>query len=198
MKRKFFVTLSIIFMLLASFSVCAITPSAKATPTKAQKTVTSVNKRMVLESRFLNMLNHNFAYGEDIADVEGLVNASVIALLDMKDNGDERYIADSYVSDYILNMYGVECVDFSNINTEFPQKEGYVYILPRGYSLYEHTIDAVKLNEDGSYTVTTRVLIDSYDEVTEAYATTLFVKNDASQFGFNIISSEIYYNTSVI
>ena len=47
-------------------------------------------------------------------------------------------------------------------------------------------------NEDGSYTVVTDVEISSHDSDAEiAKATTLFVKNENSAFGFNIISSDI-------
>jgi hypothetical protein len=89
-------------------------------------------------------------------------------------------------------MYGIEDIDYSLINADFSKKEGYVYILPRGYELYSHKVESVTLNEDGSYTVKTNVSISTHDglkinEVCE----TLFVKNDASSFGFNIVYSNI-------
>ena len=95
------------------------------------------------------------------------------------------------MADYLYNMYGVEVENLSSVNEGFPKKEGYVYIIPRGYTVYKHTIDSVKLNEDGSYTVTTDVIIDSHDGDEEGKAVTLFVKNSDSRFGFNIISSDI-------
>lgn len=149
-------------------------------------------RNKTIEKRFLNMLNHSFVYDEDIEDVEEIVNCSVAALLDMRDSEDDSFISESVVSDFVFNMYGVEIDDFSLINSELPQKEGYVYILPRGYSVYSHELVSVSVNEDGSYTVKTKVTVDSHDCDAESFAcTTLFVANPQSQFGYNIISSSI-------
>lgn len=149
------------------------------------------DSQKILEARFLNMLNHNFVYGSDFDTVENIVNSSVIALLDMRtEDGD--FIAENVVADYIYNMYGVELEDFSDINTDFPKAEGYVFVLPRGYSLYSHEIASVSANEDGSYTVTTNVKISTHDngEYVDT-CTTLFVANPESQFGYSIIYSNI-------
>jgi hypothetical protein len=135
------------------------------------------------------MLNHNFVYNEAFETTDGVVNNSVIALLEFAEDG---YIAENYVSDYILNMYGIEGIDYSQINPEFDYIEGYVFVLPMGYSSYTHEIKSVTLNEDGSYTVKTLVKISSHDS--GAYfeeCESLFVKNEASQFGFSIIYSDL-------
>jgi len=86
----------------------------------------------------------------------------MVALLDMRDSEDDSYISQDIVSDFVYDMYGVE-VDYSEINTQFPQKDDYVFILPRGYELYEHTILSVVANEDGTYTVKTNIKISSHD-----------------------------------
>lgn len=150
------------------------------------------NNNKALEARFLNMLNHSFVYDEDIANVEAIVNCSMPALLDMRDSEDESFILESIVADFVFNMYGVEIEDFSQINSSFPQKQGYVYILPKGYSVYKHELVSVAVNEDGSYFVKTKVTVDTHDSEDESFAcTTLFVANEKSQFGYNIISSVI-------
>ena len=159
-------------------------------------TVANVSKQdeglKVLEARFLNMLNHNFVYGEDFDSLDAIVNNSVIALLDLRDSEDESYIAQNFVADYVFNMYGIEIEDFSLVNAHLPQKEGYVYILPRGYSVYTHKMASVSVNEDGSYTVVTKVTSHSHDGTRETeFCKTLFVQNSASQFGYSIISSDI-------
>ena len=46
----------------------------------------------ILNSRFLNMLNHNYVYGDGIGSVEAIVNNSIIALLDLRDKENEDYI----------------------------------------------------------------------------------------------------------
>ena len=153
-------------------------------------TVSAHRKSKAMESRFLNMLNHNFVYGEDIGSVEAIVNNSIPAIIDMRE--DDSFIAEGIVSDFVFNMYGVEVEDFSQINSDFEQKQGYVYILPRGYAVYSHQLVSVCVNEDGSYTVKTKVTVDYHDGEAESFScSTLFVANPQSQFGFNIISSEI-------
>lgn len=143
----------------------------------------------IYEARFLNMLEHNFVYNEDIKYIDKIVNNSILALLDLRE-GD--YISECLVKDFVYNMYGVEIEDFSQINNEFEKQEGYVYIIPRGYSEFEHKIIAVDCNEDGSITVTTEICENThYDEVVVSTCKTLFVKNDNSVFGFNIINSVI-------
>ncbi|MGN0450597.1 MAG: hypothetical protein ACI4FN_00585 [Acutalibacteraceae bacterium] len=188
MKRKFFVCLSLALLMLTSSSVIALKPAEVSDNRPAVQTA---DADRVLEARFLNMLNHSFAYGEDIASVEALVNCSVAALCNMDGGTEESFIKESRVEDYMYNMYGVEAENLSAVNSAFPHKDGYVYIIPRGYTVYKHTIDSVMLNEDGSYTVTTLVKVDSHDGEENGKAVTLFVKNSGSQFGFNIISSEI-------
>lgn len=146
-------------------------------------------KNGVLESRFLNMLNHSFVYDNDFYDDEILVNNSILALLDLAQNG---FVKENYVSDYIFNMYGKVFTDFSEINVGLEQKQGYVYVVPRGYSICTHEIVSVTDNEDGSYTVVTNVEISLDDgSVINDTATTVFLKNSESQFGFNIVYSEI-------
>lgn len=145
--------------------------------------------KKVLESRFLNMLNHNFAFNDDFLVDEDLVNESVLTLLNLAEG---EYIKATYISDYIFNMYGKIIDDFSGFNTAFPQKEGYVYIVPRGYDLFKHTISSVTENEDGSYTVVTDVEISFVDGSVETQtATSLFIRNEESQFGFNILYCDI-------
>ena len=188
MKRKYFVCLSLALLMLTSSSVIALKPAETLDNKPA---VQAADTDKVLEARFLNMLNHSFAYGEDLGSVEALVNCSVAALCNMDGGAEESFMDETRVKDYLYNMYGVEVENLSSVNAEFPKKDGYVYIIPRGYTVYKHTVDSVMLNEDGSYTVTTLVNIDSHDGEENGRAVTLFVKNSDSQFGFNIISSEI-------
>ncbi len=153
----------------------------------------SFDSNKVLETRFINMLNHSYVYGEDFADLEEIVNNSVIALLDKRDTIDDSYIAEDIVNGYLFDMYGFRVEDFSKINPEFDYKEGFVYILPRGFALYEHSAVSLTENEDGTYTFVTNVSVKTHDGITENLtAETLFVTNPNSVFGYNIVNSEIY------
>ena len=196
MKKMLLTTLAlaVAVIILACSNFSAVSPVNLPETVEDSKVITVANsenadENKVLESRFLNMLNHNFVYNEAFETTDGVVNNSVIALLEFAEDG---YIAENYVSDYILNMYGIEGIDYSQINPEFDYIEGYVFVLPMGYSSYNHEIKSVTLNEDGSYTVKTLVEISSHDS--GAYfeeCESLFVKNEASQFGFSIIYSDL-------
>ena len=149
---------------------------------------TTVNSK-VLETRFLNMLNHSFVYNDDFQNNQTLVNNSVLGLLNLAEDG---FVNENYVTDYIFNMYGIRISDFGNINTDCEQKDGYVYIIHRGYCEYKHTVLSVTDNNDGSYTVVTNVEISLDDgSVINDRATTVFLRNIDSQFGYNIVYSEI-------
>ncbi len=169
-------------------SLCSFAP-VKSVEVKEEAVTVDMSK--VLEKRFLNMLNHNFVYCEDFYDDAALLNASALALLDLAEDG---FIDEIYLKDYVFNMYGKIFDDFSVYNEDMPKKDGGFYVIPRGYDLYEHTIQSVIANEDGSYTVITNVIIDyHFGEKVEAVGTTFFLPNEESQFGFNILYSDLAY-----
>lgn len=152
----------------------------------------AANENKVIETRFLNMLNHNYVYNDSFYDLEDTVNDSVIALLDMRDSEDDSFIAQDILNGYLYDMFGITVDDFSNINPDFPQKDGFVYIVPRGYAKYEHKAVSLTENEDGTYTLVTAVTVKTHDGVsTTETAETMFVKNPASTFGYNIVISNI-------
>lgn len=144
------------------------------------------------EARFLNMLNHNFVYNADFEDADTMVNQATLALLDLRDSTNEDYIKDTFVKGFVKDMYGIEITDMSEFNAQYPQLDGYVYIIPRGYTSYTHTIVSVEENEDGSYTVISNVTSSDHDAIGNTQkAVSLFVKNASSAFGYNMI----YCNT---
>jgi len=184
------------------FSLLAFKPSAEIEQKQVEiiESVTlnlsdSDNKLKVLESRFLNMLNHNFVYDEDFLDLESIVNYSTIALIDKADENSE-FIDEQILFSYIFDMYGIKIVDLSEYKANYPMKDGCVYIIPQGFTAYKHSNAKISENEDGSYTVTTKVEILGHDsENINITAKTLFVKNSESAFGFNIIYSEFLDNS---
>lgn len=200
MKKFIITTVSVfcaavvVFSLVSTKSQNTITIDDSKNPANVSvvpvsNTDNTLNKEKILESRFLNMLNHNFAYGEDLYYLESIVDCSVLALLDLKEND---FIAEDYISDYIFNMYGISDIDFSVINTSNNSSDGYVYVAPRGYETYEHKMVSITENEDGTYLAETKVTVNSHGgEKYTADCRTLFVKNESSQFGFNIIDCEI-------
>ena len=141
-----------------------------------------------LAARFLNLLNHNFAYDDDFRSVDALADDAVLALLDTRE-GD--FVCAGAVADYLLNFYGIEATDFSGLHPEYPQQDGFVYIVPRGYALYSHSSPKLSANEDGSYTVVTTVRVTAHDGVSTTTATSLLVPDARSQFGWVIIRSTL-------
>lgn len=193
MKKIIINCTALVMVLLLSFSVFtpAYAGGVSGQPL-SQSGSSAVDESKVLEARFLNMLNHNYVYNDAFDYAEEIVNNSVIALLNLRDTEDDAFISETYVKDFVFNMYGLKIDDFSGINAEFPSREGFIYIIPRGFSLYRHEIDSVSRNEDGSYTVVTSVAVDRHDdEAVKCKAVSLFVKNKDSQFGWNIIYSNI-------
>ncbi len=158
-----------------------------------------VDENKVLEARFLNMLNHNYVYGEDFENLDSIVNNSIIAVLDQRDAENSDYISQYVVNSYLNDMFGFEIYDFSEVNEGFEFKEGFVYIIPRGFSKYEHKAVSLKLNDDLTYTFTTFVTVKSHDGSEETLVSeTIFAKNDDSIFGFNIVFSKLIENVNSI
>lgn len=186
MKKGILSITALAVVLLISFTSLTVKPAANATE---KKPAVTVSEEKALGARFLNMLNHNFVYNDAFESVYEMTACSEVALLDKAEDG---YIKQSLIAGYLYNMYGVENTDFAAVTKDFPQRENYVYVIPRGFSVYKHSAPVITENEDGSYTVVTDVEISSHDSDAEtAKATTLFVKNENSAFGFNIISSDI-------
>lgn len=141
------------------------------------------------EARFLNMLNHNFVYDRGFETFEGLTDGAVIANLGLRE-GD--YIAEGYIKGYLSDMYGINAVSFENESFPEKQKEGYVYIVPAGYTKYDHKNAAVSKNEDGTYTVLTDITVYPHDDIPyETTAVSLFAPNKRSSFGYILVYSNI-------
>lgn len=145
----------------------------------------------VQQVRFANMLNHNFVYDSDFDSEEAIVNNAMLSMLDLSDDGE--FISQQYVEGFVEDMYGVRITDKQSINADFPQKDGYYYIIPRGFATYDHEIIKVSQNEDGSFLVESDVTVCAHDdEPITLTAKSLFVKNENSAFGYNIISCDLY------
>lgn len=181
----------VLSLCLSVFAPVAAVDSSEVKPDVQEQVVESG----VMQSRFLNMLNHNNVYDDEIESVEDIINGSVLSNLNLREENSD-YISEEYIRNFTFNMYGVEIEDFSVYNVAFPQKEGYVYIIPCGYSVYSHEFVSMRENEDGTYSVTTNVTVSGHDGLEQCFtAVSLFAVNDNSDFGYNIIYSNICENT---
>ncbi len=194
MNIKRWICLLLAIAVTVSFSSFSPLPSAQEV---APVAVSQPDAAKVLEARFLNMLNHNFAYDDAFASENGLIDSAVIALLDYEEYS---FLPETVVRDYLLNMYGVEVEDFSFYKDErFPSRDGYVYIIPRGFTVYTHVIDSIRQNEDGTYTVNTTVSVSEHDGDPEVlHAVSVFVPNQQSVFGYQLLSCRLFDSISAV
>ncbi len=195
-KNVIFSLLLTVCVIVLSFA-CVKTDGVSVTDAREHTAeVITVSKTDVhndaLNTRFENMLNHSFVYNEDFYDDGELVNNSVLAVLNL---AEDSLVKEAYLKDYIFNMYGKIYGDFSFLGET--EKEGYVYIIPRGYSVYTHEIISVTDNKDGSYTVVSDVEISYEDGSFENLnCETVFLENSESAFGYNIMYSDILENVA--
>lgn len=195
MKHRLLGVLLILCVLIACSS--ALVPHAKPAM-QPDVSAAAPDTEQVRAARFLNMLNHNYSYNEDFLSVDTLVNNAVLALLDRRDPEASDFIAAAFVVDYMEAMYGITVVDLSALNADFPQQDGYLYIIPRGYSTYTHQFVASTQNEDGTWTVTTKVSVFGHDGDFSCMATSLFVENDASPFGYCLVRSDLLLDVKTV
>ena len=183
MKKKVFI-FALLFCVLLLFA-CAFIP---ASADDAKATVST--RDSVAKASFLNMLNRNFVYNSDFENADAVMENSILALLDRRDSQDPDYISEAVVKGFVNDMYGIEIVEINE--DERVHKDGYVYIVPCGFTSYTHDITKISRNEDGSVTVFSAVTVSPHDDesfVTEAE--TLFVPSENSAFGYNIVYSEL-------
>lgn len=141
-----------------------------------------------LETRFLNMLNHNFVYGDDFASFDKIALGSVLSNLSSRE-GD--YIPEVCVKGFANDMYGINIVDFGE-NENSLHKDGFVHIPAMGYTSFAHKNATVSENEDGTFTVLTDVTVDPHDgKPYKASAVSVFAPNENSSFGYILVFSDI-------
>ncbi len=150
----------------------------------------------VKSARFQNILNINTVYGDAFYDNQSLVNAAMIVLKNYAD--EDGFVKQEIVSAYIKDMYDIDIDINEKINEGFPYKDGYVLLIPRGHSEYEHTVLSVRTYDD-YILVESSVTVKTHDngEYT-AKAVTRLAENEQSSFGYNIISSELIENTYAV
>lgn len=146
----------------------------------------SPNADRVLAARLLNMLNHNAVYNDDFSNTNIIVDNSAIMLLDRADQ--DGFIDSALVGGFVYNMYGISLADYK-VNQDLPQKDGFFYVIPRGFDTYSHTI--TNITRDGLYIyVTSQLVIESHDCDSYTYScNSVFLMNSASAFGYNLISA---------
>ena len=169
-----------------------IAPPAQTVKNDAAPVVVAPDKEKVFEAHIANLLNLNNVYGEDFTDNEALVNAAAVNLHTYAN--ESGFIPNEIVTAYIKDIYDIDIEINDTINVNMPKMQGFVYLIPRGYSVFTHQI--LNITDCGDYlTVVSLVSIDAHDSASViGTATTRLAKNDTASFGYNIICSDIDYN----
>lgn len=158
--------------------------------------LTEPQKDNILAARFENMLNNNTVYGDDFYDNQKLVNSAMIVLKNYAD--EDGFIKSEIVSAYIKDMYDIDIDINEKINEGYPQKDGYVLLIPRGHLEYKHSVISIKEFDD-YILVTSAVTVKTHDNGEyAATAKTSFAKSSTNSFGYTIINSELIENTNAI
>jgi len=183
---------AVLFVFSAATPVKKITSDTLVEVVSSSYEVTDANNEInnnVMKARFENMLNNNYVYDSDFESHKAIIENSILALLDATVDGE---IHQSLVLGFIADMYGLQ-VNPEAAKYDFaPASEGMFVVLPRGYTEYEHTVTSVVV-EEGGYTVTSDVLVLTHDgEAYNTTAKTVFVPNEGSSFGYNIVTCDIH------
>lgn len=186
MKRLSVISLVVVIALLVSVFVFAPASSSMS------KSGAHIDQNKVAAAKIENLLNLNNVFDDDFTDNEKLINKAAINLKSYTD--DDGFIPEAIVISYIKDMYDIDMVITESHNSSLPHKNGYVYLIPRGYTTYKHNILSIE-EADDYITVTSSVFIAYHDnESCIGTAKTVLVRNPASSFGYNIINSEISYD----
>lgn len=189
---SFLVVLAIMFVLPASVPVQSVVPAAPA----VEVSVNNASVNGILKARFENMLNHNYIYDDDFASDLIMIENSILALLDKSEDGQ---IDQGLVLGFIAGMYGRQVDPSVAVYDFLPADDGKFAILARGYDAYNHNIISVE-EIDGGYKVISDVTVypcDGFEYL--ATCESVFVPNEGSSFGYNLISSVISdYEASMV
>ena len=176
---------------LAVFLSCGFAPAATVayTPDDANALAPAVSEEELLVARVENMLSHNFVYNDDFDFTNVMVENAMQALVANCD--EDGYLDRNLVNGFVYNMYGFDLTGYEP-SMLFPEKEGAVFVIPRGADTYSHEV--VSVTVDGEYIeVISSLTIENHDGgENELSCHTLFVENPNSTFGYNIVSSIFY------
>lgn len=141
-------------------------------------------------ARFIKMLNINYCYGDSFDDMQKMVDASAITLRDYSADvlGYGLCVNDILVEGFAESFYGV------SVETKTAK------MLPKGYVAVPEIEVATQYHELVSFAETNGVFevitnLTFYyggDDIETSVAVSRFVRNLDSEFGFNLLSCDIF------
>lgn len=182
---SFFVAVCVFSLTLCAFGLNAVAETKALKQVSTANVVSSIDGAVV--ARFETMLNNNFVYNQDFDSDKAIIENSILSLVNHIEDGQ---IDMALTLNFIANMYGRQ-VDPSAATYEFlPADEGKIAVIPKGFSVHRHnnlTVEEI----DGGYSVTSEMTVDAHDtDGAKILVKSIFVPNDGSLFGYNLIKSE--------
>ncbi len=158
--------------------------------------VTAVNNTSVemsddmLEARFISMLNINNAFNSAFENDTMLVKCSAVSLSDYAQDlaGYGLCVHECLIEGFAKSFYGVKPTFIRDDEAESPK--GYVALPPMGMDQNLHTLVSMTKNDSGYEVLTCMKSYDGGEEYATCLVKALFVPNEKSEFGFNLVSCE--------
>lgn len=141
---------------------------------------------------FVKLLNINYCYGDSFNDMQKLVDASAITLSDYSADilGYGLCVNDILVEGFAESFYGVSVELNSRARKMSP--EGYFAVPEAEVATQYHELVSFAEN-DGMFEVITNVTFYyGGDDIETLTAVSSFVRNSDSEFGFNLLSCDIF------
>lgn len=164
----------------------------EALPEAAEdKTVNEQETEIPLEKRLLSMLNINYCYSDAFLSDERMAVMSAITLNDYSTDipGYGICVNKVLIDGFAKSFYGVE-LDLDSVKTDYAP-EGFVALPCYEVGSQSHEIVSVTATENGYEVISTVTFYYSSYDIDVYSATSLFVKDSESEFGFNLKSCSL-------
>ncbi len=174
---------------------CLTMGGAVSSPEMSDTQPSDFSYELIQRSRLENLLNLNNIYGSEFDSNANIIDAATINLRNHADN--DGFISNAVVAAFVKDLYGIDVVFTADADSTLPQRDGYVFLVPKGFTSYNHKINSVY--EDGEFIkVISTVKISSHDgDISYATAETIFKRSD-SRFGYIIINAEILADNNIV
>lgn len=186
--------LSVAALLITALLFSNVIATANTTiPQENTEQTEIIQPEISTEEKLIGLLNLNHCFNDDFNENEILIEGTQISLLDFSVvTDDATYINRLLVESFIENFYG------KNVSTEgfgdagYSMPETYMKIASKGYATVFHTLISMNVDEMGNCTLVTCLNFYNHDATKDTcLCKSVFVKNDSSAYGYNLVKCEI-------
>ncbi len=163
---------------------------------KVEKKTTDVNNALYmsdeqLANRFVSMLNINNAFNDALEDEKMMVVCSAVSLSEYAQDvvGYGLCVNTCLAEGFAESFYGKKLSGTGYGDAEV--LKGYIALPQMGMDINVHTLVSFDLTDDGYEVLSCMRSYDGGEEYATCLVKSLFVRNSASEFGFNLVSCEV-------